>query len=61
MEIFSHVFVVKNCNVCLKRQKYNKTEAEDGPFFKKYPFQVKFKRNKIRQNKIFNANDLDVL
>ena len=27
MDIFSHIFVVKNCNVCLKRPKINQKEA----------------------------------
>ena len=31
---FSHWFVVKNCIVCLKRQKINKKEAGIGPFKK---------------------------
>ena len=31
---FSHIFVAKNCNVCLKRQKINEKEAGVGPFFK---------------------------
>ena len=35
MDIFSHIFVVKICNVCLKRPKINKKEARIGPFFKK--------------------------
>ena len=30
---FSHIFVVKNCTVCLKRPK-NEKEARIGPFFK---------------------------
>ena len=33
MEIFSHIFVVKICNVCLKRPKINEKEAGVGPFF----------------------------
>ena len=33
MDIFSHIFVVKICNVCLKRPKINKKEAGVGPFF----------------------------
>ena len=37
MEIFSHIFVVKICNVCLKRPKINEKEAGVGPFFKKIP------------------------
>ena len=32
---FSHIFVVKICNVCLKRPKINVKEAGVGPFFKK--------------------------
>ena len=28
---FSHIFVVKFCNVCLKRLKINEKEAEVGP------------------------------
>ena len=35
MDIFSHIFVVKNCNVCLKRLKINEKEARVGPFKKK--------------------------
>ena len=35
MDIFSHTFVVKICNVCLKRPKINEKEAGVGPFFKK--------------------------
>ena len=35
MDIFSHLFVVKICNVCLKRPKINKKEAGVGPFLKK--------------------------
>ena len=31
---FSHIFVVKICNVCLKRPKINKKEAGVGPFKK---------------------------
>ena len=31
---FSHIFVVKICNVCLKRPKINEKEAGVGPFFK---------------------------
>ena len=38
MDIFSHIFVVKICNVCLKRPKINKKEAEVGPFLKKKLF-----------------------
>ena len=34
MEIFSHIFVVKICNVCLKRPKINEKEAGVGPFKK---------------------------
>ena len=30
MDIFSHIFVVKNCNVCLKNEK----EAAVGPFLR---------------------------
>ena len=30
---FSHIFVVKICNVCLKRPIINETEAGVGPFF----------------------------
>ena len=33
MDIFSHIFVVKNCNVCLKRLKINEKEVGIGPFF----------------------------
>ena len=33
MEIFSHIFVVKICDVCLKRPKINEKEAGIGPFF----------------------------
>ena len=29
---FSHIFVVKICNVCLKRPKINEKEARVGPF-----------------------------
>ena len=29
---FSHIFVVKICNVCLKRPKINEKEAGVGPF-----------------------------
>ena len=32
---FSNIFVVKMCNVCLKRPKINEKEAGVGPFFKK--------------------------
>ena len=32
---FSHIFVVKICNVCLKRPKINKKEAGVGPFLEK--------------------------
>ena len=35
MEFFSHIFVAKICNVCLKRPKINKKEAGVGPFKKK--------------------------
>ena len=35
IDIFSHIFVVKICNVCLKRPKINKKEAGVGPFFLK--------------------------
>ena len=35
MDIFSHKFVVKICNVCLKKTKINEKEAEVGPFLKK--------------------------
>ena len=31
---FSHIFVVKICNVCLKRPKINKKEAGVGPLKK---------------------------
>ena len=31
---FSHIFVVKICNVCLKRPKKNEKEAGVGPFLK---------------------------
>ena len=31
---FSHIFVVKICNVCLKRPKINEKEAGVIPFFK---------------------------
>ena len=34
-EHFLHIFVVKICNVCLKRPKINEKEAGVGPFFKK--------------------------
>ena len=30
---FSHILVVKICDVCLKRPKINITEAGVGPFF----------------------------
>ena len=33
MDIFSRIFVVKICKVCLKRPKINEKEAENGPFF----------------------------
>ena len=29
---FSHIFVVKICNICLKRPKINEKEAGVGPF-----------------------------
>ena len=32
---FTHIFVVKICNVCLKRPKINEKEAEVGPLKKK--------------------------
>ena len=32
---FSHIFVVKICNVCLKRLKINEKEAGVGPFKKR--------------------------
>ena len=32
---FSHIFVVKICNVCLKRLKINEKEAGVGPIFLK--------------------------
>ena len=35
MDIFSHIFVAKICNVCLKRPKINENEAVVGPFYKK--------------------------
>ena len=35
MDIFSHLFVVKICNVCLKRPKINEKEAGVGTFLKK--------------------------
>ena len=31
---FSHIFVVKICNVCLQRPKVNEKEAGVGPFKK---------------------------
>ena len=31
---FTYIFVVKICNVCLKRPKINKKEARVGPFLK---------------------------
>ena len=31
---FFTLICFKNCDVCLKRPKINKIEAEDGPFFK---------------------------
>ena len=34
MDIFSHIFVVKICNVCLKRPKINEKEAGVEPFKK---------------------------
>ena len=34
IDILSHIFVVKICNVCLKRPKINKKEAGVGPFKK---------------------------
>ena len=34
-DIFSHIFVVKICNVCLKRPTINIKEAGVGPFFLK--------------------------
>ena len=34
-EHFLHIFVVKICNVCLKRPKINEKEAEVGPFLKR--------------------------
>ena len=46
MDIFSHIFVVKDCNVCLKRPKINEKEAEVGSFFKK----------RIRQANLFLTN-----
>ena len=33
--IFSHIFVVTICNVCLKRPKINEKEAGVGPFKKR--------------------------
>ena len=36
MDIFSHIFVVKFFNVCLKRPFINEKEAEVGPFKKKF-------------------------
>ena len=38
MDVFSHIFVVKICNVCLKRPKINEKEAGVGPFFLKKKF-----------------------
>ena len=35
MDVFSHIFVVKICNVCSKRPKTNEKEAGVGQFFKK--------------------------
>ena len=35
MDIFSHIFVAKICNVSLKRPKINEKEAGVGPFLKK--------------------------
>ena len=35
MDIFSHIFVLKICNVCLKRPKIKEKEAGNGPFLKK--------------------------
>ena len=32
MDIFSHIFVVKMCNVCLNSPKINDKEAGVGPF-----------------------------
>ena len=32
MDFLSHIFVVKICNVCLKRLKINEKEAGVGPF-----------------------------
>jgi len=34
MDIFSHIFVAKIYNVCLKRPKINEKEAGVDPFFK---------------------------
>ena len=37
LDIFSHIFVVKICNGCLKkRSKLNEKEAEVGPFKKNH-------------------------
>ena len=35
MDIYSHIFVVKMCNVCLNILKINDKEAGVGPFFKR--------------------------
>ena len=35
MTFFSHLFVLKNCIVSLKRPKINEKEARIDPFFKK--------------------------
>ena len=37
---FSHIFVVKICNVCLKRPKINEKEVEVGPFLKNSSTQI---------------------
>ena len=39
MDIFSHIFVAKICNVSLKRPKINEKEAGVGPFLKKKSFE----------------------
>ena len=43
MDIFSHLFVLKICNVCLKRPKINE-KGRDWPIFKKALFFQKYRQ-----------------
>ena len=57
MDIFSHIFVVKICNVCLKRLKINEKEAGVGPFKKRKVVQTSSKNTVI--SNLFNFASQD--